>query len=333
MSDNRPIVYYDDQIEAWVYRASSAGRSIRCLTAARQGYDPLADPQYLITAAAAGNRYEKIVKDYMRADGWAIVGEQGSMDVEVAPGVVLRGHLDAQHCLQPERGVRDDTDRMLEVKSMSKRVFADWSKWGFERFPEYATQLSVYMYAEHERRGVPVEATYAVVNRDAEVEEGELELDIRTIKKPPVEWTSITQKILLSEWFADQGQLPICDSQSKYSCSYSYLCDKDELLFEEIEDGSEEMLRQLAEEYDAIRKLEGDLKSRKGLVGDEIKVALGKRKKVRIPGWSFSMSSKRNKALDSTLLRKVLNENEIELDDYYTTTEGNPFLTVRTNKG
>ncbi len=322
MSDNRPIVYFDPSVEAWVYRASSAGASSRTLAAARQGMTPLAPPDYLMKAAEAGNRFEKIVKTQMRIEGYKISGEQGSTDVEVVPGILVRGHLDARHCIPPKGG----EDRMLEVKSMSQAVFNEWTKWGFERFYSYAAQLSVYMHGEEIRRGHPVETTYAVVNRDYEGDTPEIEY--RTFKEPPVPWQEIANKIQIADWFGERGELPVCDSKSRYQCPYSYICDKDEILFEEVEDGSDEMLRQLAEQYDIVRKLEGELKNRKSDIRSEIVVALRSKEKVRTADCPFSFKASTSENLDTTLLRKVLTENDIELDDFYNTTEGNPSLRV-----
>lgn len=324
MSDNRPPVYYDDNAETWVYRASFIGRGTRCLAAARQGYDPLPAPEYLIKAAEAGDRYERIVKAQMRVNGYKISGEQGSVEISVAPNVIVRGHMDGQHCVDPV----DGTDRILEVKSMSERVYAKWQKWGFEKFETYAAQISTYMHAASLRRGEPVEATYAIVNRA----DDQSPLDIRTLTEPPIPWADVEQKILLAEWFATQHQLPVCGDSSDYQCPYAYLCDKNELIFEELEDGSEDMLNQLAEQHHEISELESDLKARKDLVRDEITTALGTRQKVDIPQWSFTRKPRTQKKLLAVELRTAMEAKGLDLDDFYETSETAPVLTVSKKK-
>ena len=321
MADNRPIVYFDKKVEAWVYRASSVGRSLRCLSAARQGYDPLPPPDYLVAAAEAGHAYEGIVKSKLRARGWKIGGEQGEIDFEVIPGVVIRGHLDGRHCIQPD----DPTDRMLEVKSMSQNVFDKWLLHSFDKFPEYAAQLTIYMHAEAQNRGwdSPPEATYAVINRKTD------EMDIRTIKEPPMKIQEIIQKVALAERMAEMHTLPVCDSASQYNCPYNHLCDRHEILFEELEQGFDSTMKQLGDQYVEALKVEKLAKENKEEIRDEIRVALGKRESLKIPGYTFSNKTGKKRKLDLVALREKLGE---ELDDYFIDEETGPSLRVYPKK-
>lgn len=323
MSDNRQIVYYDTSVEAWVYRASSVGRSLRCLSSARQGYDPLPPPDYLVAAAEAGNRYELIVKAKMRGQGYKISGVQGNVDYEIREGLIIRGHLDASHCLDP----KDPQDRILEVKSMSKRVFGQWLLHGFGHFPEYAAQVSMYMYAEGQRRnqGTVPEAVYAVINRDTD------EMEIRILREPPVTLQSIVQKVALSEQFADMSQLPVCDSASQYACPYDYLCDRHEILFEEIEDGKEATMIHLGEKYVEVLSQEKVIKDNKETLRNEIRTALGTRKKVVVPGFTFSnKKGEPKRTLNLIRLRERLGD---DLDTFFDDTPvENPTLRVSPKK-
>lgn len=320
MSDNRANVYFDESVDAWVYRASSVGKSLRCLATARQGYDSLPPPDYLIEAAEAGNRYETIVKAKLRAQGYRISGEQNELATEVKPGVIVRGHLDATHCLRPD----DPTDRILEVKSMSQRVWDKWLQWGFSGFPEYSAQISVYMHAEAERRGVgAVEALYAVVNRETE------EIETRVIASPPTSIQSIFQKVALAEQFASMSQLPTCDSASQYMCPYNYLCDKNEVLFEELEEGSEAMLERLCAQQYEIAKTMDELSDKKELVRDDIRVALAGRKAHKLKGWSITNKPRKSRKLNLVRLREYMGD---KLDEFFEESEGDPVLVVRATK-
>jgi len=301
MSDNRAIVYHDPVVDAWIYRASSVGRSLRCLSSARQGYDPLPPPDYLVEAAEAGNRYEVIAKSKLRGQGYKISGEQGNIDYEIQPGLIVRGHLDGSHCIDP----KDPKDRMLEVKSMSQRVFAKWVTGGFGNFPEYAAQITMYMHAEGQRRnqGTIPESVYAVINRDTD------EMLVSVLKVPPGDFEAIIQKVQLAEQFAALSQLPPCDSASQYTCPYEYLCDRHEILFEEIEEGKEATMKRLGEQYVEIKKQEEILKDNLTTVKNEIATALGGRDEVKIKGFTFTHKKpKPSMTVDKTGLRRDLGD-------------------------
>jgi hypothetical protein len=276
----------------------------------------------LVKAAAAGNRYEIIAKTILRSRGYTVGGEQGEVDYRAGPTSIIRGHLDGSHCLVPD----DDLSRILEVKSMSQRVFDKWLTHGFEKFPEYAAQVTVYMYAQAQRQGRDgyLEAVYAVINRETD------EMDIRVLSTPPGDIDAIVQKVLLSENFAELGELPICDSASQYTCPYNYLCDKNEILFEEIEEASELMLKSLGDEYSEILKVEKTLGDRKKDVIAQIATALGKQEEARIPQYTFTYKSSSRRSLNQLRLRERLGD---ELDDYYEDKESSRSVRVYPKKG
>lgn len=310
MSDNRAIVYAEN--DKIIYRASSVGLPLRCLTAARTGYDALPPPEYLANAAEAGNRAEVIVKAQLRVEGYKISGEQGVIELEVLPGIIVRGHMDATHCVLPDT----TEDRILEVKSMSERVFNEWLTYGFERFHTYAAQVSVYMAARQSQ------AVYAAVNRDSYG--GELELDVRILRDYPVSIPSIIDHIAQVEEAAKDNILPQCTG-AKYQCPYNYLCDANEMMLEEVEDGTEAMLIDLGDQYSHLLDLEEEVKSQKNALRDEIRVALAGREEVAVPGFSFTQRPRTSKRLNAARLRKVLGD---EVEKFYDETISDPVLRV-----
>jgi hypothetical protein len=310
MPDNRPIVYREGDIT--VYRASSVGLPARCLVAARQDYDPLPPPDYLVQAAEAGSSIEAVVKAMLRVQGFKVTGEQTEINLEVLPNVVVRGHLDAGHAIAPDT----TEDRMLEVKSMSPRVFDEWMKWGFEHFYTYAAQVSCYMAA------LQAQAVYAVVNRET------YDLDVRILDDYPVPFAEIVDHLSMVEAYATTGTLPKCTG-AKYRCPFDYLCDAHEPQFEEIEAGAEATLIDLGNQYASILDLEADLKSRKASIAADVKVALAGRDSISVPGFSFSHKSQTRRSLDTTRLRKHMGK---LLDEFYVDKETAPQLRV-TRKG
>jgi hypothetical protein len=202
---------------------------------------------------------------------------------------------------------------------MSQRVFDTWLAWGFDKYPSYAAQLTCYMTAGGKR-----EAVYAVVNRGYDGEG--LQLDIRVVPEPPIPFSTIENKVKLAEWYAERGELPVCDSASQYSCPYDYLCDRHEIIFEELEQGGEKLLRQLADQHEEIKRTETQLKERKSEVRLELETALAGRSKVKIPGYTFSMSTRKSRKLNQVRLREELGE---RIEEFYEESESAPFLTVR----
>lgn len=298
MSDNRPIVYKEN--DRWIFRASSVGRPLRCLMLAMHEYQELPAPDYLMKAAEAGNAAEVTVKKQLRAEGYVITGEQHVIEIEVTPTIIIRGHADSWHI----HGNELADSHLLEVKSMSSRVWDDWTRHRFDTFAEYAAQITTYMHAA----GRP--AFYARYNRDTE----ELETEIIII--PPLDFQKdVASKALIAVKLFESGTLPHC-SGAKYQCSYSYFCDHRDYLFEEVESGTDTVLLHLAQEYREVLDLEKEMKSRKAAVGRELKEAMGQKKKVQVDDWKITMvTSTSPRRLDERALRARMGDS---LNKYYT---------------
>jgi hypothetical protein len=294
MSDNRPIAYLDPDGTA-VYRVSAIGKPLRCLAAARQGYDPLPAPDYLIRAAEEGNRFEPIVINRLRDLGWKIGGTQGVVEIVVRdqPRVIVRGHMDAAHAIDP----LDGTDRVLEVKSMSARVFDSWLVYRWERFPTYAAQLTGYM--TWARRP----ALYAVINRDDPDQ-----FELLRFEEPPLAWDPIASKLLMSEHLAATEILPVCSGGSEYTCPYDYLCDRREIYFAELESGDDELLLRTAEAYREVLRMEKEIEARKDELRDELATLLGGREKASVAGWKVSRTESTRRYLDEKAIRLELGD-------------------------
>ena len=304
MGDDRGIVYVEDGTP--IYRASGLGNPLRCLTAARAGNTPLEPPEYLVKAAAAGNKYEGIVKNLLAEEGWIIDDEQGfvehrvDLNVEGAPEyAIIRGHLDAM-------GIHhiDDPmdDRMLEVKSMSTNVYDKWQRHRFDSFPTYAAQLTFYMVAS----GKP--ALYAVICRDTN------ELELIPYDTPPMDPELLFDKVRSVEALNVQGILPPC-SGSQYTCSYDYMCDKRDISPADLAKfGDDVALGEAIERYDEARDQENLIKVLKADARDDIIAGLAGREKADVGLVRVSYQSSTKTKLNIKKLRTKLGD---ELDDFY----------------
>lgn len=300
MSDNRPMVYRENN--RWVFRASSVGRSIRCLVAAMKSYEPLPAPDYLIKAAEAGDRAEHTVKRMLAERGYRLVGTQSEVELPVGKDIIIRGHLDGESIM----GNDLVSDHMLEVKSMSENVIRKWSRYGWERFTTYAWQLSVYMHAT----GKP--ALYAVYNRD---DDG---LSLQTVDVPPVGLADIRKHVLLAKIAYDRGDLPECNVTPEYTCPYEYLCDRSEPLFVELEEGSAEVIDHVAGEYRHVGELIKELESRRKTLREELVIALDGRDRVESSRFRVTIVRNTRRSLDEKKLRGELGE---RLGEFYKETK------------
>lgn len=299
MSDNRPIAYREG--ERWVFRASSIGKPLRCLLMAMHGYDALPAPDYLARAAEAGNVAEDVVKRLLREQGYTITGEQHTAEIEVMPNVIIRGHTDGWHIRHPDL----DGSHLLEVKSMSNNVWDKWARWRFDRFAEYAAQITTYMHAAQRP------ALYARYNRDTE----ELSTEVITIPPLNFERDVASKAAVAVKLFESHAPLPHC-AGAEYQCAYSYFCDHRDYLFEEVESGTDTVLTRLAQEYREVLDLEKELSSRKKEVGKELRLAMDKRKKVETSdGWKITIVTGQSaRRLDEDALRARMGDT---LDKYY----------------
>lgn len=101
IAHNEPMVYEvedEDGVEWTIYRISSTGRCLLELVAAKTGW-PAADPPPVISAAFnRGHLAEKAILDrYMKEHGVGLDMRQAQVEYVIAPGVKLRGHIDARN--------------------------------------------------------------------------------------------------------------------------------------------------------------------------------------------------------------------------------------------
>jgi hypothetical protein len=302
VSDNRAIVYVEDAVLP-VYRASSIGLPLRCLTAARAGNTPLEPPEYLTRAADAGTAIESVVKARLTEQGYTINDEQDTVEVSVFDDgeeiAVIRGHLDASSIASPH----DDIERMLEVKSMSTNVFDKWIRHRFDGFPTYAAQLSVYMHAT----GLP--ALYAVICRDTD------EMELIEYDTPPIAWDVLAQKVRAVEAFNALGIMPPCTGAT-YPCSYNYLCDRSELSVDDLAKSvdSDTAMADAIAEYNRARDMEAQVAQIKATARDDLIAAMAGRSKVDVGLTRVQFITSKKKTLNVRALRGRLGH---ELDAFY----------------
>ena len=221
MADNRPNVYEENGV--MVYRASSIGMCVRALVAlGRDNYEEAMGKErvdLLKRSAEEGDLHEEGVRQKLIREGWKVLSTQDVVEIPIIKGVIIRGHTDG--VLLPPAG-QPLHETLLEVKSMSNKVFDRWIKQGFDGFLKYAYQISTYMQA-HPNRDV----LYVAKRR----EDGLEDRRIIPANAPPVNFKVIRQKILTAESHRrKRSSFPACDvsKQDQWWCPLWYLHDEAE---------------------------------------------------------------------------------------------------------
>jgi len=216
MSDNRSIAYREDK--ASIYRASGIGSCVKALVAAMLGYEEgrgTYTQNILDLAAKEGTRHETHVVEDLEELNYRVDASQQTVQLRIIPGVYIRGHIDG--IVKVPKGRKN---RVLEIKSMSKNRFKNWSapdriedRMNIPEFERYAWQVSAYMHA------LDFEAVYAVKNRDSG------ELLVETLKLPPVDLRELRKKVIDAEKWRVMEELPPCTGNAGelFFCAYSYL--------------------------------------------------------------------------------------------------------------
>lgn len=227
MADDRGITYLEDG--KVIYRASSLGRCPRQLVLSRQSYDPLPYPQPVLTAFSEGNAWEPAMIAHLRANNWAIKADQPTIEWEVLPGIVIRGHLDGVgwHIIKlpkQDRGLDflDYQDQWqakgahrrsqkvgLEVKALSKDNYAGELK----NFPAYEWQVSCYMHGT----GLPF---VMVLVDKANSNPESITYKFHYISEPLIPKATIIRRILDVEKHVRNETLPDCQPDN-FFCPYT----------------------------------------------------------------------------------------------------------------
>lgn len=190
---------------------------MRALTAMRLGCRQLPPADYLVRAAEAGKRAEQwYTTQYVRQLGHSVHGSQASVTLPAGDNLAVSGHIDG---IEVCRHIR--VSRLLEIKSMSERRFMLWVLNGFDSFPKYKAQITVYGYM------IRLPITYVVINRDSWDCSKRAYTEVRLSYLPanPYPIKPILDKLQAVEEYARRGVLPSCDGYVDY-CNMGEICQR-----------------------------------------------------------------------------------------------------------
>lgn len=222
-SDNRPNVYWDDEVKRWVYRASSLGNCSLALIYDRMGFAQSEPPDMMKKAWAQGNLHElPIIQKFREEYGFTVVDdlslaqygtlnqERGQIECEIPIGRnVVRCHPDGVvQCYKTTEHTRrqyglEIGDRfVLEVKAFAASTYAKWKAEGWAGFPYYEWQFATEMIST----GLP--GVFCIGVKE-ELDDGTTEIsfiDVQFYTEPPKGKIDIVKRVMEIERGANAAE-------------------------------------------------------------------------------------------------------------------------------
>jgi len=337
MTEPQPLTPYDDDVSdrgiaylegnTIVIRASASGHCTRALVAALLGYEEARHErveQIMSTAAHEGKLHESDILDRLRAEGYTISTPQKMLEIEVIPGVIIRGHIDGW-CT----GGNGLASAVVECKSMSKDRFDDWCRNEWANFNPYAWQLTAYMKGTGAN-----DALYAVKNRNTG------DIHYKVIHGLPIPWREVVKKAIAVNRAYLANTLPPCDpeigSQERYFCPFVYLHEEDEVETETTPDGPLADLRAgMAERYHELTAALAGMKAledERRVLGDKM-ASMFTAKSTRVKGWEVQRVDGSRDTLDTAALALHLGVSEKKLKDQFSKHTAYRYFKVKKKEG
>jgi len=215
---------------------SQIGGCPKNIVAAQLGFEESPAPEYLGLAAQEGQLHEKAILAELQEKGYDPRDFQKEVRLEF-PAAILIGHIDATVKMDGRR-------RLLEIKALGRFQFQKFISKGIVAFPEYAYQLSSYMFALGDEY---LPALFWVKCRDSGKQ------TCIEFPEPPLQKDAIERRIELIANHVERKELPFIeyDEEKCRWCLRKYLCSPHEDS-KQIDDLS---LRQAANLYREGRQL------------------------------------------------------------------------------
>lgn len=202
MSD-KALAYYDDDGVVTI-RASAVGKCSRSLWAALEEIEPVAPTDRIDAILQEGHLHEQAVRELLESEG-AQIEDQEEVTLWIIPGKLkVVGHVD---------GNISNWGQVWENKALGKEGFNRWRNVGFDAYPDYPWQISVYMLALNKP------ALYTVKCRD------DGQIDRMVIDQPPISLQEIRAKMVNLYSCHKRGEMPACDPE-RWMCSFYFLHDE-----------------------------------------------------------------------------------------------------------
>lgn len=224
MPDNRPAVYTEG--DTVFYRASALGGCLRALFAARSNMERMPIPSVIQAGMDEGTNLEPTILDLLRdRHGWYLTDRHPStppdgqyvVTLTVSDNIIVRGALDGVGRPPGEPA----SFGPIDVKAFTPEQCSLFHNKGFDAFPRYAWQQSVYAYGYiHSHLDLTPIFYMPIFNKGTwQIEPWSL-----VPYKPMFTLADIARRIATVEQYFARAELPPNCPQD-YACQYPYLHD------------------------------------------------------------------------------------------------------------
>lgn len=304
--DNSPSV--QPTTEAIYYRASSLGSCTRRLLASRLRYDAQSPPPQLQAAFDQGHALEPaILYKLAKEEGWILDSPQKELELHLGwndyeQSLIVRGHVDAMG-IPPFATKRIPVDAKAFASSTMARFLAE----GIEAFPHYSYQQSAYALAA----GCD-SFCLALYNKGTE------QLVVKVYDTLPISYEEIQEKVFQVEALVAGGDPTDAPCSNDWGCPYSYLHDTKQT--DSIPDPAIPLLENYLTAKHKVDTYKKVMDVLKGQITELIEYTDDLR---TFSSPIATITVKDNpKRLNTQMVKELLTEAGLDVDDYYTPGEG-----------
>lgn len=212
------------------YSMSKVGICSRTLSAERLGlvqHDG-STPEYLRLAAREGSRHEQWIKEDLPEHGFQSVGasyyckpcDRYGVHVELEVTSIGTDYKFIGHIDDYAYSINHPGQMYLTEYKALGRFMCQSLREGVENHRTYATQVSLYYYAEAKLKELPI--LYVIKNRDTG------SMGVRVYEEPLITQGDILTRLMMVEEYITKNELAPCDADregpDKYHCTG--LCDE-----------------------------------------------------------------------------------------------------------
>lgn len=221
LGHDEPMVYEVEEEDAdsgeltlWtIYRMSATGRCLLELVAAKTGWPAASPPQFLQDAFTRGKNMEKAILDkYAKEYGVGLIDRQKQCEFILAPGIKLRGHIDAR-----DMGSGNVVDAKFYRSDTVDKIVRDPEK--------YMPTYYLFQAAGYGASLGNVGMDFIFGKRNVKTNElGDIEVVSYSWEELKPYLGKIRVKVMKAEKIAREDlEWPLCDDAKIYPCPYHEL--------------------------------------------------------------------------------------------------------------